>query len=92
MPYTREQLEAAVLDAEAWLDNLDPAILDTPEADASDLRAIADAQRQVANGDLQLADAVARARANGRSWGQIGVILGVSKQAARERFGAIAHS
>jgi hypothetical protein len=29
---------------------------------------------------------VARARANGRSWGEIGIALGVSRQAARERF------
>jgi len=29
---------------------------------------------------------VALARANGRSWGEIGIALGVSRQAARERF------
>jgi hypothetical protein len=92
MPYTHEQLQAAVLDAEAWLDNLDPAVLTAPEADAADLRAIADARHQVASSDLQLAEAVARARANGCTWGQIGVVLGVSKQAARERFSAVAHS
>jgi DNA-binding Lrp family transcriptional regulator len=29
---------------------------------------------------------VALARANGRSWGEIGISLGVSRQAVRERF------
>jgi hypothetical protein len=34
-----------------------------------------------------LADQVAKARANGRTWTQIAAVLGVTKQAARERFG-----
>jgi hypothetical protein len=47
--------------------------------------------RYVAASDLRLADQVAKARTNGRTWTQIGAVLGVSKQAARERFGEPAH-
>lgn len=37
--------------------------------------------------DTALREAVATARANGRTWVEIGQTLGVSRQAARERFG-----
>jgi hypothetical protein len=37
-----------------------------------------------------LADEVTKARANGRTWTQVAAVLGVSKQAARERFGEAA--
>ena len=88
MPRTREQLEKALADTEAWLDNLDPEALGSPD---SDLRAIGEALRAVAASDLNLADQVTKARANGRTWTQIAAMLGVSKQAARERFGEPAH-
>ena len=91
MPRTHEQLQKALADTEAWLDNLDPASLASPDSDGRDLRAIGDAMRAVAASDLELADRVALARANGRTWTQIAVVLGVSKQAARERFGEPAH-
>ena len=41
----------------------------------------------VAADNLALVDTVGAARANGRTWTQIAAVLGVSKQAARERFG-----
>jgi hypothetical protein len=91
MPRTREQLEKALADTEAWLDTLDPDALASPGSDGTDLRAIGEALRTVAAGDLALADRVGRARANGRTWTQIAAVLGVSKQAARERFGEPAH-
>jgi len=91
VPRTREQLQKALADTEAWLDQLDPATVASPDSDAADLRAIAEALHAVAASDLGLADQVARARANGRTWTQIGAMLGVSKQAARERFGEPAH-
>lgn len=91
MPRTRQQLQQALADAEAWLDELDPETLASPGSDASDLRAIGDAMRAVAASDLSLANRVARARTNGRTWTQIAAVLGVSKQAARERFGEPAH-
>jgi hypothetical protein len=87
MPRTREQLKKALTDTEVWLDQLDPETIASDESDAADLRAIGEALHAVAASDLGLADQVARARANGRTWTQIGSVLGVSKQAARERFG-----
>jgi hypothetical protein len=87
MPRTREQLKKALSDTEVWLDQLNPETIASDESDAADLRAIGEALHAVAASDLGLADQVARARANGRTWTQIGSVLGVSKQAARERFG-----
>ncbi|MDQ3989818.1 MAG: sigma-70 family RNA polymerase sigma factor [Actinomycetota bacterium] len=84
MPRTREELERAAADAEAWLDSLDP---ETVEAeDPNDLRRIGLAVRDAA-ATARETDEAAAARANGRSWGEIGMVLGVSRQAARERFG-----
>ena len=91
MPRTREQLQKALADTEAWLDRLEPEALASPESDAADLRAISEALHAVAASDLSLADQVAKARANGRTWTQIATVLGVTKQAARERFGEPAH-
>ncbi len=87
MPRTHDQLQKALADAEAWLDDLDPAALASPDSDGRDLRAIGDALRAVAASDLELAERVTDARAKGRTWTQIAAVLGVSKQAARERFG-----
>jgi hypothetical protein len=84
MPRTREQLEQALADTEAWLDALDPVTIGSPESGAEHLRAIGEALHAVAASDLRLADEVAKARANGRT--QIAAVLGVSKQAAHERF------
>lgn len=85
MPRTREELERAAADAEAWLDSLDP---ETAEAeDPNDLRHIGLAVRDAAAAARETDEAVAAARANGRSWGEIRMVLGVSRQAARERFG-----
>ncbi len=91
MPRTREQLSKALTDTEAWLESLDPKKLASTDSDGADLLAIGDALRAVAASDLRLAEQVARARANGRTWTQIAAVLGVSKQAARERFGEPAH-
>lgn len=91
MPRTRQQLEKALADTEAWLDGLDPGALVSPDSDGWDLRAIGVAMRAVAANDLLLADEVARARANGRTWTQIAAVLGVTKQAARERFSESTH-
>lgn len=91
MPRTREQLQKAVAETEEWLDQLDPGAIVSPGSDAADLRAIGAALHAVATSDLGLADNVAKARANGRSWTQIAAVLGVSKQAARERFGEAVH-
>lgn len=84
MPRTQEELKKAALDAEAWLDSVDPAELEAENTD--DLRAIAVALASVADAEAQLRDAVVAARLGGRSWGRISMVLGVSKQAARQRF------
>lgn len=87
MPRSREQLQKALADTEAWLDSLEPKALASPDSDGADLRAIGEALQAVAASDLTLAEQVAKARTNGRTWTQIAAILGVRKQAARERFG-----
>jgi len=85
MPRTREELEKAAAEAEAWLDQLDPATI--RGADASDLRRIGLALKRIAATEAELAAAVAAARANGRSWADIAMVLGISRQAARQRYG-----
>jgi len=91
MPRTREQLEKSLSDTEAWLDSLDPEAIASPDSDGTDLRAIGDAMRAVAASEVQLAERVAAARSRGRTWTQIAAVLGVSKQATRERFSEPAH-
>jgi hypothetical protein len=85
MPRTREELERAAADAEAWLDSLDPA--STPAEDPGDLRRLGLALRALAEAQREVDQAVGDARAKGRSWGEIGLVLGISRQAARERYG-----
>ncbi|HZI96774.1 MAG TPA: hypothetical protein VFD41_04525 [Actinomycetales bacterium] len=84
MPRTREELEQAATAAEAWLDSLDPGT--TPAENPSDLRRIGLALRALADEQREVDEAVAAARENGRSWGEIGLVLGISRQAARERY------
>lgn len=91
MPRTRAELQKALAETEVWLERLDPEAVASVDADAADLRAIGEALHAVAASDLSLADQVAKARANGRTWTQIAAVLGVTKQAARERFGEPAH-
>lgn len=85
MPRTRAELERAAADAAAWLDSLDPSQVEWENP--VDLRAIGYALERVAEGERLLADAVATARARGRSWSTIATVLGVSKQSAALRYG-----
>ncbi len=85
MPRTRAQLEKAAAEAEAWLDSLDPKT--TPADRIEDLRAVASAGERVAIAEKDVAAAVANARKNGRSWAMIGRSLGISAQAAHQRYG-----
>jgi hypothetical protein len=85
MPRTRDQLEEAAAAAEQWLDDLD--LDETPLTDSSDLRRITEALRGQVLAEAELRSAVAYARANGRTWAQIGVVLGVTRQTAQGRFG-----
>lgn len=88
VPRTREELERAADEAEAWLDSLDSAA--APAEDPADLRRIGLALRELADKQRELDEAVAAARANGRNWGEIGLVLGISRQSARERYGPTA--
>ena len=78
--HTEEEIQRAAKLAEEF----DPA--GTPIDDTTDLRTLAEAVDAVRAGEARVRELVARARANGRSWGEVGIALGVSRQAARERF------
>lgn len=83
MPTERE-IEEAAERFEVWADQLDP---ETAEVESlADLRSIAETADAARRDEALLAEQVAIARAHGRSWTRIGVALGVSKQAARQRF------
>ena len=55
--------------------------------DWSALEAVETAVGQLATAEEQLAGAVVAARRLGHSWGELGVALGVTRQAAQQRFG-----
>jgi hypothetical protein len=78
--HTDEEIQRAAKLAEEF----DPA--GAQMDDTTDLRTLAEAVDSVRAGEARVRELVARARANGRSWGEIGIALGVSRQAARERF------
>ncbi|MBC3191659.1 sigma-70 family RNA polymerase sigma factor [Pseudonocardia sp. C8] len=89
VPRTVEQLRRAARETEQALDALDPAEVSAPGSDASDLRRLGRAVVASAEAEAEVAEAVAAARANGRSWGQIATMLGVTRQSARERFATV---
>lgn len=78
--HTEEEIQRATKLAEEF----DPSTV--PMDDTNDLRTLAEAVDTVRAGEARVRELVARARANYRSWGEIGIALGVSRQAARERF------
>lgn len=69
-----------------WLEELEDAPAGAFE-DATHMRRIAAAAKNVAAADEQLRREVAAARAAGESWSVIGIALGVTRQAAYQRFG-----
>ena len=77
--------KTSLRDIEQLLDVID--LDDYPVDDPADLRRIGLAAKDVERAKTELAEAVAAARTNGRSWGFIGLVLGVSRQAAQQRFG-----
>lgn len=77
-------LEHAAARFEAAAEDLDPAT--TPVEHTDDLRDVAEAADAVTADQARLQEAVAVARARGRSWNHIALALGVSRQAARQRF------
>jgi DNA-directed RNA polymerase specialized sigma24 family protein len=85
--HTDNEIEQAAQRFEQLADTLDPAT-----AAADDLREIAVAAEAVRADDARLREAVILARAHGRSWNHIALALGVSRQAARQRFASGAHA
>ena len=72
-------------DIDEWLDSIEPNPADA--RDASHMRAIIAARQAVENAETQLHAAVKAARAAGDTWAAIGVALGITRQAAFQRFG-----
>ena len=83
--HTDDQIEQAATRFEQLADELDPATTQVDHTD--DLRQIASASEAVRDDEIRLREAIGVARAHGRSWNQIAIALGVSRQAARQRFG-----
>ncbi|MFN4002651.1 hypothetical protein [Microcella sp.] len=75
-------------DIEELLETVDLSTLEVE--DPEDLRRIGRAKHAVRDAEAELRAAVAASRASGRSWGYIGIVLGISKQAAQQRFGGSA--
>jgi hypothetical protein len=80
--HTDAEIDAAARRFEAWADALDPTELE----DIGDLRDIAIAASAVRADEARLREAVQVARGRGHSWNRIAVALGVSRQAARQRY------
>lgn len=85
MPRTKEELAQAAADAEEWLDTLDPSTLQVE--DPGDLRRLGLAVIERSRAEEEVAAAVTACRDAGRSWAWIGSVLGVTRQAAQERYG-----
>jgi hypothetical protein len=82
--HTNKEIDAAAERFEQWADNVDPATIHWQES--PELTAVAHAADNVRADEAQLRDAVTAARNAGRSWNRIAIALGVSRQAARQRF------
>lgn len=72
-------------DIDEWLDTIEPNPADAH--DASHLRRIIAAKEAVQTAESELRAAVNAARAAGDTWAAIGVALGITRQAAFQRFG-----
>ena len=88
--HTEQEIQAAAERLERRLDQIDENAVEVE--DASDLRAIAEAADDIKAAEARLRERVELARARGRSWNLIAVPLGVSRQAARERFAEKVHA
>ena len=85
MKHTDAEIDDAARKFGQWADSLDPAT--TEAEDISDLAAIAEAADAARRDEALIIQRVAEARAHGRSWNRIAIALGVTRQAARQRFG-----
>jgi len=85
MTVHKHEVRPVDTDVDQWLDQLDPAT--TTSYDATHHRHIIAAGKALADAEDQLRHAVVAARAAGYSWAMIGASLGVTRQAAQQRFG-----
>ena len=84
---SREERLAEKLAAfEKWADEVDPA--DLKFLDSSSLKLVGKLADQRDNIETELAQAVADARKDDWSWAMIGLMLGVTRQAAQQKYGA----
>jgi hypothetical protein len=84
MRHTDKEIDEAARRFERLADELDPTAAEVERTD--DLRAIAAVSSALRDDEARLREAVEVARAHGRSWNQIAVALGVSRQAARQKY------
>ena len=84
MRHSDEQIQLAAERFEQLADSLDPETLEVE--DLSDLQAVAVASEAVQADEARLYSAVRAAREHGQSWNQLAAALGVTRQAARQRF------
>lgn len=84
MRHSDQEIEQAAQRFERLAEELDPETAEVENTD--DLRAVAATSEALRVDEARLREAVETARAHGRSWNQIAVALGVSRQAARQRF------
>lgn len=84
MRHTEEEIERAAERFGKLADDLEPATAEIVNTD--DLRAVAVASEATRADEARLRETVEVARVHGRSWNHIAVALGVSRQAARQRF------
>ena len=75
---------------ERWADDVDSADLKVAATEA--LRSIAELVEQRNELDEDLTEAVRSARRSERSWAEIGAMLGVSKQAAQQKYANVTAS
>jgi hypothetical protein len=80
MPHTQAEIDAAL----QKIENLDPE--DGRWIDATPIRTITEMTETIRVAEWKRREAVQLARARGISWNLIAVALGVSRQAARQRF------
>jgi hypothetical protein len=84
MRHSDKDIDEAARRFERLADELDPETAEVDHTD--DLRAIAIASSALHDDEARLREAVEVARARGRSWNEIAVALGVSRQAARQKY------
>ena len=80
MPRSKTDSDAVA----GFLESIDPTTATVENIE--DLAEIARITDRIARDEDALREAVRAARAQGRSWNRIAIALGVSRQAARQRF------